>query len=366
MTNSLLDPVKLGALDLRNRIFMAPLTRARSGAQGIPGELVAEYYRQRATAGLIIGEATAVARRGHAWPGAPGVYTDAQQAGWRQVTDAVHAEGGRMFLQLFHMGWASLPDHIEGQLPLAPSAVTAQGEIPNKDGVPTPFPTSVEMTLDDIAEARQAFVDAAKRSIAAGMDGVEIHAANSFLIDEFLRDGTNKRTDHYGGSIENRARFLLEVVDETIAAIGADKTAVRISPTNAVFGIADSDPKALFTHVARELSTRDLAYLHVLEPANDSGSFMATEVPAVAADVRAAYDGFLILNGGLDAASGAAAIDAGKADAIAFGSLYISNPDLVERIAGGLDLTPPNPDTFYTPGPEGYTDYPAANPVPAQ
>ena len=359
MTNPLFQPITLGDYDLKNRIFMAPMTRGRADADGAPADIVAEYYRQRATAGLIITEATAINARSHGWPGAPGCYTDAHEAGWKKVADAVHAEGGRIFMQIWHMGWAVLPDYIEGQLPIAPSALAAEGEIPNKEGVPTAFPVAQEMTLEDIAEAKQAFVDCAKRAVAAGIDGVEIHAANSFMIDAFLRDGTNKRTDHYGGSLENRARFLLEVTDAVIDAIGAGKVGVRFSPTNTVFGIKDSNPTETFSYAARELSKRNLAFLHVLEPPANDGTFMSSDLERVAPALREAYDGLYILNGSLTKDTGAAAITDGAADAVAYAAFYVSNPDLVARFEKDLPLADPNPETFYTPGPEGFIDYPA-------
>ena len=360
MAHSLFDPITLGDFELKNRIFMAPMTRGRTGEKGIPTDIVAEYYAQRATAGLIITEATAVTRRGDGWPGAPGIYTDAQQAGWKRVADAVHKAGGRIFMQIWHMGRAVLPDFIDGQAPVGPSAIAAEGAIPNSQGVETPFTVPEVMSKDDIKDAVADFVDGAKRAVDAGIDGVEIHAANNFLIDSFMRDGTNTRTDEYGGFIENRVRFLLEVTDAVVAAIGAGRVGVRFSPTNAVFGIKDSDPSALFAFAARELSTRNLAYLHVLEPPTGTGSFMSSDLPNISNGIRDAYDGLFIQNGELTFETGSEYVESGQAEAVAYGTPYIANPDLVERFRNGLPLADPDPATFYTPGPEGYTTYPAA------
>ena len=360
MAASLFDPMELGRLNLKNRILMAPMTRGRADAEGAPQDIVSEYYSQRAEAGLIITEAVAVNPLGHGWPGAPGLYTDHHEAEWNKVAAAVHAAGGHVFMQLWHMGGAVIPDHIDGAQPVAPSAVTLNGEIPDRQGNPTKFVTPRALTHSEIAEIVGDFAESAARAIAAGIDGIEIHAANSFLIDQFLRDSTNLRTDDYGGLISNRARFLLEIVDAVSTRIGADRVGVRISPTNAVFGISDSDPETLFTHVATALSVRDLAYLHVLEPSNESGSFMATATPTLAGRLRQVYGGTFILNGGLDLDGAAAALRDGRADAVAMGAPFIANPDLVTRLAKGIPLATPDQSTFYTPGPEGFADYPTA------
>jgi N-ethylmaleimide reductase len=359
MTVTLFDPIKLGDYSLKNRIFMAPMTRARTGPSGVPNELVATYYAQRASAGLIISEATAVHPRGDGWPGAPGIYTDAQQAGWAAVADAVHTKGGHIFMQIWHMGRAVLSESIQGQRALAPSAIAAEGMLPNSKGIPTAFDTPEAMSATQIKEAVSAFVTAARRAIDAGLDGVEIHAANNFLIDAFLRDGTNQRDDEYGGSVENRSRFLLEVVDAVVDEIGPGKVGVRFSPTNAVFGISDTDPEATFTYAARQLSSRNLAYLHVLEPAIDSGSTMVVGLPSVAPALREAYDGLMILNGSLTQETGQNALTSKAADAVALGIPFISNPDLVERFRNHITLTEGNAETFYGGGAEGYIDYAA-------
>lgn len=360
MPISLFDPISLGQFTLKNRILMAPMTRGRSDALGAPEPYVADYYAQRAEAGLIITEAVAVNELGHGWPGAPGLYTDHHQEAWARVAEAIHRQGGHVFMQLWHMGAAVIPDHIGGAQPVAPSPIVAKGEIPNRAGVPTAFVTPKALSTDEISAIVEDFADSAERAIAAGIDGIEIHAGNCFLIDQFLRDGMNQRTDRYGGSVENRARFLLEVTDAIVARIGAGRVGVRISPTNAVFGISDRDPEAIFTYVARALSERNLAFLHVLEPSNDSDSFMATETPTLAGKIRQAYTGLLILNGGLTRESGTQALADGRADAIAYGTPFIANPDLVSRFRNDLALAEPDPSTFYTPGEKGLTDYPPA------
>lgn len=357
MSHTLFSPIKLGKYQLKNRIFMAPMTRARCGKQGIPTDLVVQYYKQRATAGLIITEATAVDPRGDGWPGAPGIYTDEQEAGWEKVAKAVHHEGGHIFMQIFHMGPAVLSEYIAGQKPIAASPIAAKGEIPNSSGIPTAFETPEAMTVSQIKHAVNAFATAAKRAITAGFDGVEVHAGNSFLIDSFLRDGTNKRDDAYGGSIENRCRFLFEVVNAVTKEIGADKVGVRFSPTNAIFGISDSDPAALFTYATKHLSTLDLAYLHILEPANGTENFMTSSVPNIAPLLKKEYSGLFILNGALNQENGQSHLTTGTADAIAFGMPFIANPDLVFRYQHRTELASPDQETFYTDGEEGYTTY---------
>ena len=357
MTATLFDPIQLGDYQLKNRVFMAPMTRARTGTTGVPNDMVATYYAQRAGAGLIITEATAVHLRGDGWPGAPGIYTDAQQAGWTKVANAVHAKGGRIFMQIWHMGRAVKSEEIGGLKPLAPSVSATEGQQPYSKDVPTDFDAPEAMTHAHIKEVVVAFASAARRAVDAGLDGVEIHAANNFLIDSFLRDGTNQRSDEYGGSVENRSRFLLEIVDAVVDEIGAGKVGVRFSPTNAVYGIADSDPKAIFTYAARQLSNRKLAYLHVLEPALDSGSPMSAGLPLVAPALREAYDGLLILNGSLTRDTSQQALTSGAADAVAIGIPFIANPDLVDRYRNGAPLAEPNTETFYSGGAQGYVDY---------
>lgn len=351
---TLFDPITLGDYELKNRILMAPLTRGRTGSKGVPNRMVAEYYAQRAQAGLLITEATAINAQGRGWRNAPGIYTDEQVAGWRGVAEAVHARGGRIFMQIWHMGRTVLPEYANGERPIAPSAVKAEGGLPGKDGSRRPFATPRAITIPEIKSTVADFARAAERAVEAGFDGVEIHAANNFLVDSFLRDGTNRRQDEYGGAIENRARFLIEVVEAVTGAIGAGKVGVRLSPTNDYFGISDSEPHVTFPNVAEMLNRFDLAYLHVLEPQP------ASDTAPVAHLIRAAYDGTIIMNGGFDLQSGNGALGAGEADAIAFGVPFIANPDLVERYRYNLPLTDSDPETYYTPGRPGYADYPAS------
>ncbi len=274
-------------------------------------------------------------------------------------SNAAHAAGGRIFVQLWHMGRAVLPRDPDGARPLAPSEIAATGEHRGKDGIRRPFAVPRAMTQDDIDRTVGDFTRAAELAMEAGLDGVEVHAANSYLIDTFLRDGTNQRIDSYGGTPENRARFLLEIVKAVSRKIGADRVGVRISPTNAVYGITDSAPETAFPTAARMLNRFGLAYLHILEPEPGSRHPMATNLKQAAPLIRAAFDGPLILNGGFDLNRAEAAISASAADAVAFGTPFIANPDLVNRFRHRLPLAAPDPETFYTPGAAGYTDYPA-------
>ena len=271
MTN-LFDPIRIGGLTLPNRIIMAPLTRGRTGLAGVPGPLVAEYYAQRADAGLLISEATAINARGRGWRNAPGIYNNVQVAGWRGVAKAVHAYGGRIFMQIWHMGRTVLPEYADGERPIAPSAVKAEGGMLDQEGNRRPFVLPRATTIPEIKNTIADFASAAERAVGAGFDGIEIHAANNFLVDSFLRNGTNQRQDEYGGSIENRARFLIETVEAISRAIGADRIGVRLSPTNSYFGINDSQPKVTFPGVAKLLNRFNLAYLHVLESKPESGA----------------------------------------------------------------------------------------------
>ncbi|MGI9424068.1 MAG: alkene reductase [Hyphomicrobiaceae bacterium] len=354
----LFEPIRMGRFTLPNRIIMPPLTRGRADAGGVPGPLVAEYYAQRADAGLLIAEATAINSEGDGWHGAPGIYTDDQVDGWRRVADAVHAASGRIFVQLWHMGRTVLSEDLGGERPLAPSEVPATGDHRSKNGVKRSFSNPRAMNQADIDRTVADFVRAAERAINAGLDGVEIHAANNFLIDLFLRDGTNRRTDAYGGPPENRARFLIETTQAVSDAIGADRVGVRFSPTNAVYGITDSSPDVTFPTAAQLLNRFGLAYLHIIEPEPGSGHPMATDIAPAAPMIRAAFDGPFILNGGIDQRSAEAVIQSDAADAVAFGIPFIANPDLVSRFRLGLPLNVANRDTFYTAGPSGYVDYP--------
>lgn len=357
MSKSLFEPARLGDLSLSNRIAMAPLTRGRAGESRIPNDMMAEYYAQRASAGLIISEATAISSQGFGWAGAPGIYTEAMLEGWRKVTDAVHAKGGTMVLQLWHMGRLSHPVFQEGgALPVAPSAIKPDGHTRDASGkkeyvVPRALDASeLPGIIDDYARA-------ARHALKAGFDGVEIHGANGYLLDQFVRDGANQRTDAYGGSIENRLRFPLAVIAAVIAEVGAGRTGLRISPTNPNGGTKDSDPVATFTTYANALNDLNLAYLHIMEPYPDSGKAFPG-VPYVTPAIHDVYRGNLIVNGGYERAHGDEAISHGLAQAVAYGVPFIANPDLVERLRTGAAFNEPDPATFYSDGPEGYTDYP--------
>ncbi|MEM6614334.1 MAG: alkene reductase [Cyanobacteria bacterium P01_C01_bin.72] len=355
MTN-LFTPVQIGNLTLTNRIVMAPLTRGRADSDRIPNELMAEYYRQRARAGLIVTEATNISQQAIGWSNTPGIYTDAQVKGWQQITRSVHQQGGRIFLQLWHMGRASHPDfQPDRALPVSPSAIIPEGEIHTPQGK-KPYVTPRALELDEIPKVIQQYSEATKRAREAGFDGVEIHAANGYLIDQFLRDGANHRTDAYGGNIANRTRFLLEVTEAVAKAWNANSVGVRLSPRVTSNGIWDSDPIGTFTYAAEALNQFDLAYLHIFEAL--PGHFWAEKGERVTPHMRRAFQGTVILNGGFDAPLGNEAIVKGEADLIAYGVPFIANPDLVERYRQSLPLNEADPSTFYTPGKQGYTDYP--------
>jgi len=353
---SLFDAVSVGDLRLANRIVMAPLTRGRAGDSRTPNPLMAEYYAQRASAGLIISEGTAISKRAYGWGGSPGIYTKAHVEGWKQVTDAVHRKNGRIFLQLWHTGRVSHPLFQDGVTPIAPSAVAANGDAYTPAGK-KPYVTPRPMTQEDIAATVEEYARATELSKEAGFDGVEIHAANGYLIDQFIRDVSNRRTDAYGGSIKNRLRFLLEVTEAVVGAWSADRVGVRLSPTNSFNDMSDSNPEATFTAAAAELNRYGLAYLHVLdEDSEDRGP------ERTALKMRKTYAGTYMLNQNYDFRTGTEAIKAGHADLISYGRHYISNPDLVERFRTGTPLSPLDPATLYRGGEEGYTDYPAATP----
>ena len=353
--NPLFQSLRVGAMELPHRVLMAPLTRARS-TNRVPNELMAEYYTQRASAALIISEATAISEQGYGWHGAPGIYSTAQIEGWKKITSAVHAKQGKIFLQLWHMGRVSHPDYQNGSLPVAPSAIAATGEAHTPTGK-KPFVTPHALNQSEIARIVEDYATAAQNAREAGFDGVEVHAANGYLIDQFLRDASNRRTDQYGGTIANRIRFLQEVVSAVTHAWSADRTGVRLSPTMAGQGMADSDPIALFTQVAESLNVFKLAYLHVAE-AIKPGRLFNADAPRVTPQIRKAYDGVLVANGGYDRDSAAQAIKNGEADAITFGQLFIANPDLPQRFKENQSLNLPEVATYYSVGPHGYTDYP--------
>lgn len=353
---TLFDPVEFGPHTLRNRIFMAPMTRGRSTPEGVPTDIMVEYYRQRSSAGLIFTEATAISAQGVGWLGAPGIFTDAQEEGWRPITKAVHDSGGRIYLQLWHMGRVSHPDFQGGELPVGPSAIAATGQSHTKEG-PKDYVTPRALRADELPGIAADYVAAAKRAIAAGFDGVELHGANGYLLDQFIRDASNQRDDAYGGSIENRWRFPLEVAAAVAAAVGKERTGIRLSPTGAYNGMGDSDPVATFVYGATRLRELGLGYVHALDPLPTS--FMAAPgATAVHPHIRKAFGGPMILNGGYDRAKGDEALATGQADAIAFGSTFLANPDLPRRLQEGAPLNQPDFATFYTPGPRGYTDYP--------
>ncbi|MAT16774.1 MAG: alkene reductase [Planctomyces sp.] len=352
----LFTPLKVGALELPNRILMAPLTRGRA-TDRVPNELMEEYYTQRASAGLIISEATAISPQGYGWHGAPAMYSPEHVAGWKQVTDSVHHAGGRIFLQLWHMGRVSHPDFQGGQPPVGPSPIAAVGEAHTPSGK-QPYVVPHALTVNEIGGVVEQYAAATARAREAGFDGVEIHGANGYLIDQFLRDSANQRTDEYGGSIENRLRFLREVVTAVTREWSPDRTGLRLSPTMNGQGMSDRDPVALYTRVAEMLNGFDLAYVHTAESIRP-GRIYNPDVARVTPHIRANYQGTFITNGGYDAETAAAAIENNEADAIAFGQPFIANPDLPHRLRTGADLNPPNIETFYTTGPEGYVDYPA-------
>lgn len=352
---TIFDSLELGGKTLANRIFMAPMTRGRADAGSVPGELMIEYYAARAGAGLIITEATAISPQGYGWNNTPGIWNDEQVKGWKRVTDAVHEKGGKIFLQLWHMGRVSHPDFLNGELPVGPSAIAAQGKTHTPLGE-KPYVTPRALARDEIPAIVADYGAAARRAIAAGFDGVEIHGANGYLIDQFIRDGSNRRTDEYGGSTDNRLRFLIEVTKAVAAAVGSDRVGVRLSPTGGYNDMQDSDPKATFTRAAALLDPLGLAYLHTMEPL--AGHSMASPGERVTPHMRAVYRGVIVTNGGYDAALANKALAAGEADAIAFGVPFIANPDLVERFRNAADLNAPDFAALYTPGAKGYTDYP--------
>jgi 2,4-dienoyl-CoA reductase-like NADH-dependent reductase (Old Yellow Enzyme family) len=353
---TLFDPITVGPLTLRNRIFMAPLTRARSTRDAVPTPMMAEYYAARAEAGLIVSEATTITPQGYGFPFSPGIWSTEQIAAWYSVTAAVHAAGGRIVCQLWHHGRLAHPDLHGGTPALAPSAIASPSIARTYEGKKDHVVPKA-MTRQEILETIQAYATGARNAIAAGFDGVEVHGANAYLIDQFLHDSSNQRDDEYGGSIANRIRFLADVVDAVGTAVGLDRTGVRLSPNAVMPGISDSDPQALFTAAARMLGAKGIAYLHLRE-ARPDGTFGRSDVPLVSPAIRRAFSGPLVLNGDYHPDTAAAAVAEGRCDAIAFGRLFISNPDLVARLRSGAPLSDWDVATFYTQGPEGYIDYP--------
>jgi len=355
---SLFDPIRIGAIEAPNRIFMAPLTRARATRAHVPTPIMAEYYVQRASAGLIISEATGISRQGLGWPFAPGIWSGEQIEAWKPVTEAVHAAGGRILAQLWHMGRLVHPSYLDGQAPVSASATTAPAYAHTYDGK-QPYAQARPLGRDEIPRLLDDYARAAENALVAGFDGVEVHAANGYLIDQFLRDGTNLRDDDYGGPVENRIRLLAEVTQRVAATVGADRTAVRISPNGERQGVNDSNPESLFTAAARRLSAIGIAFLEVREPGFE-GTFGQAERPPMAPLIRRAFDGPLVLNSDYRGDTGQSALEAGAADAITFGRTFLANPDLPRRIARRLPLNLDDQATWYTQGSEGYTDYPQA------
>jgi len=350
----LLSPLTAGAFQLKNRVLMAPLTRCRADADHNPTPLMAEYYAQRASAGLIIAEATMVMEGNSSFWMEPGIYSDAQVQGWKAVTDAVHAKGGQIVLQLWHGGRACHPLLNGGTQPVAPSALPITGDEVHTPEGKKPYVTPRELRDDEIPGIVAGFKKAAENAKAAGFDGVEVHGANGYLLDEFLRDGANKRSGPYGGPIENRARLMLEVLDAAISVWGADRVGLRISPLNSYNSMIDSDPVGVSTYIAQQCSTRGIAYLHMMR-----ADFFQAQQGDVMTPARQHFKGVLIGNMGYTADEAEQAISEGKLDAVAFGVPFLANPDLPARIAAKAPLNAPNAARFYSPGHEGYTDYPA-------
>jgi len=351
--NNLFSPILFGDLALANRIIMAPLTRNRAGEGNAPQDMNVEYYRQRAGAGLIISEGSQISASGIGYPRTPGIHSEAQVAGWKRVTDAVHDQGGRIFIQLWHTGRISHSSLQPGRsLPVAPSALKAAGQAMTYEGLQD-FETPHALTTDELPGIVADYASAAQNAKAAGFDGVEIHAANGYLLDQFLRDGTNHREDGYGGDIAKRMRLLIEVVEAAIAAWGAHRVGVRLSPENSFNDIKDSRPQQTFNAVAKKLSDYPLAYLHVLE-----GDMLTGERQVDYVELRNCFAGFYMANNGYDLESGNSAIEQGHADMVAYGKLFIANPDLPERLAKNLPLNSPDQATFYGGDEKGYTDYP--------
>ncbi len=345
---NLFDPVKIGALDLPSRIIMAPLTRARAGAERIPNALMAEYYRQRSGAGLIISEATSVTPMGVGYADTPGIWSPQQVEGWKLVTDTVHKAGGRMLLQLWHVGRVSDPLFLNGALPVAPSAIAPSGHVslvrPQK-----PFVTPRALELGEIPGIIEAYRKGAENAKLAGFDGVEIHGANGYLLDQFLQDSSNQRQDHYGGRIENRARLMLEVTDAVVGVWGANRVGMHISPRGDAHGMGDSNPLVTFGYIAHELGKRGIAFLCAREHLGEN---------RIGPQLKATFGGKYIANEKFTQETANQVLAAGEADAVGFGVLFLSNPDLPERFRQGALFNTPDPSTFYAPGAKGYTDYP--------
>jgi 2,4-dienoyl-CoA reductase-like NADH-dependent reductase (Old Yellow Enzyme family) len=345
---TLFDPVRIGAWNLPNRIVMAPLTRARAGVERLPNALMAEYYQQRASAGLIISEATSVTPMGVGYADTPGIWSAAQVDGWKLVTEAVHRAGGRILLQLWHVGRMSDPMFLKGALPVAPSAIAPAGHISLVRPLKT-FVTPRALDLAEIPGVIEAYRQGAANAKLAGFDGVEIHGANGYLLDQFLQDKSNHRTDAYGGPVENRARLMLEVTDAVISVWGADRVGMHLAPRGDAHDMGDSNPLATFSHVARELGKRKIAFICARESLGEN---------RIGPELKKAFGGNYIANEKFTQATASQVLAAGEADAVAFGVLFIANPDLPGRFKKNAPLNPPDTNTFYAPGAKGYTDYP--------
>jgi N-ethylmaleimide reductase len=357
-TRRLFSAVRIGPYELAHRIVMAPLTRRRASPERVPGEMNATYYQQRSSGGLIVSEATVVSQQGAGIAHTPGIYTAEQVAGWRLVTDAVHRASSRIFLQLWHVGRQSHPLlQPGGALPVAPSALAAQGSAVSENGA-VPFATPRALELAEIPGIIDQFRVAARNAVAAGFDGVEIHGANGYLLDQFLLDGSNMRRDAYGGSVENRARLLLEVTEAVADVWGADRVGVRLSPSGTYGSVFDSNPGATYGYAVRMLDRYGLAYLHLIEP-RISGNVQVAELPPIACStLRPFFKGPIVAAGGFDAESAESILQKADADLVAFGRMFISNPDLPARIRNRWPLTPYDRKAFYAQDPRGYTDYP--------
>ncbi|MEM5518312.1 alkene reductase [Henriciella sp. AS95] len=352
---TLFSPIKVGAVEAPNRIFMAPMTRGRATQDHVPTEIMAEYYAQRASAGLIISEAIGVSPEGLGWPFAPGLYTKDMVKGWKNVTDRVHSSGGRIFAQLWHMGRLSHPSFWGGDKPVSASATLRIGECHTYDGK-RPYVEARELATQEIPTLIKQFADAAENAMDAGFDGVQLHAANGYLIDQFLRDSSNQRQDQYGGPIENRIRFLVETTQSVVSRVGADRSSVRLSPNGESQGIDDSNQDALFTAAARALSPMNLAFLE-LRDVGPHGTFGSSDRLQVAPLIRRVYDGPLILNADYTPATAQHTLDIGLADAISWARYFICNRDLPQRFKDGNFRTQSDMSTWYSQGPEGYIDY---------
>ena len=348
----LFEPLRAGAFTLNNRMLMAPLTRARADVGHMPNALMAEYYGQRASAGLVITECTMIAENTSAFVNEPGIYNAAQIEAWKATTQAVHAKGGKVFMQIWHAGRAAHPAMNGGEAVVSSSAIGLTGEALTPEGqLPNAVPHA--LTETEISAIVQSFAQAAKNAVAAGFDGVEVHGANGYLIDQFLRDGANQRSDAYGGTMDKRSRFLFEVLTAVCTAIGSDRVGLRLSPLNSYNDMKDSDPQAWTAFLAEHLNRFNLAYLHVMR-ADFFGVQMADVMPVA----RAHYKGVLVGNMGYSSEEAESAIQAGLLDAVAFGTAFVANPDLPARVKAGAPLNVPDASTFYTPGAKGYTDYP--------